>query len=101
MTKEAVVIGNTWRLQTLKVNDTLPQVAQGGYDCKDKVEILPSQPEVREKKFADNFCLGKIGVQSSAQQSIGHEGQDGQPVGKSKTGRKDLEQAKGDGLGSI
>jgi len=31
-----------------KVNDKLPQVAEGEYGCKAKVEILPSQPEVRE-----------------------------------------------------
>lgn len=60
------------------MKDTLPQVAQGGYDCKGKMEILPSQPKVRKKKFLDNFCLRKIG----AQQSTRHEGQDGQPVVK-------------------
>lgn len=79
----------------------MPQVAQGGYDCKDKVEILPSQPEVRGKKFADNLCLEEIGVWSSAQQSTGLDSQDGQPVGKSETGRRGLEQAKGYGLSSI
>lgn len=68
------------------MNDRLPQVAQGGYDCKDKVEMLPRQPEVGEKKFVDNFCQGEIGVQSSAQQSTGHEGQDGQAVGRVRSG---------------
>lgn len=78
-----MLIGNGWRSETLKVNDTLRQGRAGGIWLQ-RQGGNSSQSTRQRQKVCREFLSGGNRSTDLTQQSPGHEAQDGQAVGQSQ-----------------